>query len=135
MLSPNVTFRGMKMKSKLLVVLSTLALAIGMMAQVASQTAPATPSQDAKSCACCNHDKADAKAADDCCKDCCKDGKCAMMSKDGMNGAKCPMAKNGKMADGKMCCSGNKCPMTAKSGKGKGSCCCGDMDSHTQPGV
>ena len=124
------------MRNKALVVLSMLVLAVAMMAQAATQSTATTPAQDGKTCACCNHDKADAKAGEACCKDCCKDGKCAMMSKDGMKGAKCPMmAKDGKAADHKMCCSGDKCPMSDKNNNGKGSCCCGDMAGHTHPGM
>ncbi len=70
------------MKSKLLVILSTLVMALALMAQSATQTTP--PADQAKTCACCSHDKADGKMT--CCgKDggCCKDGKCDMMSKDG----------------------------------------------------
>jgi len=67
------------MKSKMLVVLSTLVMALGLMAQNAAQT-PTTPSGDnPKACACCNHDQAGGKMS--CCgKDggCCKDGKCDM---------------------------------------------------------
>ena len=123
------------MRQKLIVVVSMLALAFSMMAQTATQATPATPSQDTKTCACCNHDKADAKEGEACCKDCCKDGKCAMMSKDGMKGAKCPMmAKDGQVAPGKMCCSGNKCPMHAKANGGKG-CCCAGMTEHAHEGM
>ena len=124
------------MRNKVLVVLSTMALAFAIMAQTGTQAAPATPSQDSKTCACCSHDKGDAKAGEACCKDCCKDGKCAMMSKDGMKGAKCPMmAKDAKSADHKMCCSGDKCPMSAKNGKGKANCCCGGMGEHAHSGM
>jgi len=102
------------MKSKVLVVISTLLLALTMMAQNATQATP-SPSSDTKACACCNHDKSDAKAGKAWCKDCCKDGKCAIMSKEGTDGKKCAMmAKDGKMADGKVCCSGDKCPRHAK---------------------
>ena len=127
------------MKSKLLVILSTLVMALGLMAQSATQTTPPPAGDQAKTCACCNHDKADGKMA--CGKDggCCKDGKCGMMSNDGKDamtheqmmsgdnkaGNKCPMmAKDGKMAccgkDGG-CCKDGKCNM-AKDGK---SCCNG----------
>jgi hypothetical protein len=115
-------------------------MALALMAQSATQTTPAPSGDQAKACACCNHDKADGKMS--CCgKDggCCKDNKCAMMSKDGKDtmashehqmsgddksGMKCPMmSKDGKMSCcGKDCC-GGKCDM-AKDGKGK-SCCDG----------
>ena len=84
------------MKSKMLVILSTLVMALGLMAQNATQT-PAAPSGDStNACACCNHDKADGKMS--CCgKDggCCKDGKC-------------DMAKGGKG-----CCGGKMCERPA----------------------
>ncbi len=138
------------MKSKLLVILSTLVLALGLMAQTATQTTPPPAGDQAKTCACCNHDKADGKMA--CCgKDggCCKDGKCDTMSKDGkdamtheqmMSGDdkaanKCPMmAKDGKMSccgkDGG-CCKDGKCNM-AKDGK---SCCNGKQCERPQTGA
>ena len=138
------------MKSKMLVILSTLVMALGLMAQNATQT-PAAPSGDStKACACCNHDKADGKMS--CCG---KDGKCGqmskdgkdattmshdeMMSKDGKSGMKCPMmAKNGGK-DGKMsccgkdgsCCKDGKCDM-AKGSKG---CCGGKMCARPAAGV
>jgi hypothetical protein len=105
------------MKSKLLVILSTLVMAVVLMAQTATQTTPA-PSGDTKTCACCNHDKADGKMA--CCgKDggCCKDGKCDMMSKDGKDAMTHEHMMSG---DDK---AANKCPMMTKDGNGKMSCC------------
>jgi hypothetical protein len=117
------------MKLKILVIILTLSLAS--LAQTGSQ--PATPAQDSKACACCTHDKAEAgsKAA---CPDCCKDGKCPMMS--GSHAAmKCPMmSKDGKMADGKMCCSSNKCAMHGTDDKA-GGCCCGNMDDQKPAGM
>ena len=103
------------MKSKILVIATTLLMALAMMAQTATQATPAPAAGDkAATCACCNHDKADAKSGEkmDCCgKDggCCKDGKCDMKAhKDGKmaccSGDKCPMMKDGKMAEGKSCC-------------------------------
>src|ERR1019366_5127216 len=84
------------MKSKMLVILSTLVMALGLMAQNATQT-PAAPSGDSpKACACCNHDKADGKMS--CCG---KDGRCC---KDG----KCDMAKGSKG-----CCGGKMCERPA----------------------
>jgi len=128
------------MKSKLLVILSTLVMALALMAQSATQPTPPQAGDQAKTCACCNHDEADGKMT--CCGKeggCCKDGKSDMMSKDGkeamthehmMSGDdkaanKCPMmAKDGKMAccgkDGG-CCKDGQCDM-AKDGK---SCCDG----------
>ncbi len=67
------------MKSKLLVLLSTLIMTLGLMAQSATQTTPPPAADQAKSCPCCNHDKADGKMA--CCgKDgaCCQGGQCNM---------------------------------------------------------
>ena len=123
------------MKSKLLVIVSTLIMALALMAQSATQTTPPPAGDQAKTCACCNHDKAEGKMScsgkDGNC--CCKDGKCDMMSKDDkdamthehMSGDdkaanKCPMmAKDGKMSccgqdggcckDGKSCCDGKQC--------------------------
>ena len=101
------------MKSKILVITTTLLMALALMAQTAAQATPA-PADKATTCACCNHDKSDAKPGEkmECCgKDggCCKEGKCDMKAH-----------KDGKMA----CCSGDKCPMMAqKDGKAG---CCGD---------
>jgi hypothetical protein len=134
------------MRSKLFVIFSSLVLAMAMMAQNATQSTPAPAAGESKTCACCNHDKTDAKAGETCGKDCCKEGKCAM--KDGKmaggtsccSGDKCPMmAKDGKMAtgkmaDGKSCCSGEKCPMMAKGEKHAG-CCCPNMDEHQHAGM
>jgi hypothetical protein len=110
------------MKLKLFFAILVLSLSA-----VAQTAAPTTPAPDAKTCACCNHDKAESGAK----ATCCKDGKCPMMS--GKHEAmKCPMmAKNGKMADGKMCCSSNKCPMHGKDGKS----CCGNMGEHQPSGI
>ncbi len=93
------------MKSKMLVILSTLIMALGLMAQNATQT-PAAPSGDSsKGCACCKHDQADGKMS--CCG---KDGKCGQMSKDGKDAT---MSHDEMMSkDGK---SGMKCPMMAKN--------------------
>jgi hypothetical protein len=114
------------MKFKILVII--LALALASFAQTTSQAT--TPAQDSKTCACCSHDKASGDSK----SDCCKDGKCPMMS--GNHAAmKCPMmAKDGKMADGKMCCASNKCPTHAKAVKGSG-CCCGNMDEQKPAGM
>ena len=112
------------MKLKILSLM--LAIALTSFAQTASQ--PTAPPQGSKACACCNHDKAESGAK----ADCCKDGKCPMMS-GSHAGMKCPMmAKDGKMADGKMCCASNQCPMHAKAGKG---CCCGNKDEPKPSGM
>jgi len=137
------------MKSKMLVILSTLIMALGLMAQNATQT-PATPSSDnPKACACCNHDQATGKMS--CCG---KDGKCGQMSKDGKDaimshdemmpkdgksGMKCPMMANNNK-DGKMsccgkddagCCKDGKCDMS----KGSKDCCDGKMCEGPATGV
>src|SRR5271166_3087653 len=67
------------MKTKAMVVLFTMLFAMAMMAQTATPAAPAAPAAGDKAgaCACCGHDMANMKA-----------------------GAKCPMMKDGKMADG-----------------------------------
>jgi hypothetical protein len=137
------------MKSKLLLILSTSLMALALLAQSATQTTPPPAGDQAKTCACCNHDKADGKMT--CCgKDgrCCKDGKCDMMSKDGKGAMthehmtsgddkaadKCPMmAKDGQMACcGKGgCCKNGKCDM-AKDGK---SCCDGKQCARPQKGA
>lgn len=140
------------MKSKILVILSTLVMALALMAQSATQTTTAPTGDKAKSCACCNHDKtagnAEGKMA--CCgKDgsCCKDGKCGMTSKDGKDammphddmmskdskdGMKCPMMSGGKMEccgkDGG-CCKDGKCDMS------KGKSCCGGKCERPQAGA
>ena len=120
------------MKSKMLVILSTLIMALGLMAQNATQT-PAAPSGDSpKACACCNHDHAGGKMS--CCG---KDGKCGQMSKDGKTSMKCPMMANDK--DGKMsccgkdggCCKDGKCDMS----KGSKGCCNGKMCERPSAGV
>jgi hypothetical protein len=128
------------MKSKSLVMLSTLIMALGLMAQTATQTTPAPAGDKAKSCACCNRDKNGAAAEGQmtcCSKDggCCKDGKCAMESKDGTAGMKCPMMSDDKMAccgkDGG-CCKDGKCDMANAKGK---SCCEGNKCARPQAGV
>ena len=61
------------MKSKLLVIASTVVMALALMAQSATQTTPPPAGDQAKTCACCNHDKAEGKMA--CCgRDGGKDG-------------------------------------------------------------
>src|ERR1035441_7270774 len=93
------------MKSKMLVILSTLVMALGLMAQNATQTPAAPSGDDPKACACCNHDQAGGKMS--CCG---KDGKFGQMSKDGKDAT---MSHDEMMSkDGK---SGMKCPMMAKN--------------------
>ena len=78
------------MKSKMLVILSTLIMALGLMAQNATQTPTAPSGDNPKACACCNHDQSGGKMS--CCG---KDGKC-------------DMAK-----DSKSCCGGKMCERPA----------------------
>ena len=117
------------MKSKALVVLSTLVMALALMAQSTTQTTPST-GDSAKTCACCNHDQADGKMA--CCGKnaaCCTGGNCCQ----GKDGKACPMTskdQNGKMT----CCAGGKCPMMSKD-KGTKSCCGGKMCERPQAGA
>jgi hypothetical protein len=115
------------MKSKVLVLLSTLAMALSLMAQTTTQSTPAPGKGDNQACACCNHDQADAKMA--CCgKDasCCKDGACCQ-DKDGKA---CPMMS--KDSNGKTtCCAGGKCSTTAKNKTSK-NCCDGKMCERPQ---
>ncbi len=124
------------MKSKALILLSTLVMALALMAQNAPQTTPPPDTGTAKSCACCNQDQANGKMG--CCgKDskcsakngkCCKDGTCCQ----GKDGKACPMMS--KDANGKAtCCAGGKCPMMSnKDGK---SCCGGTMCARPQSGA
>lgn len=128
------------MKTKAIVFLSSLVLALGLIAQAAMQSTPAT-TDTAKTCACCNHD-ADGKVSccgkdNKCAKEgCCgKDGGCC----EGKDGKKCPMmSKMSDSKDGKMsCCSGkdNKCPMMSKTSKGEGKGCCGGKCDRSQAGM
>jgi hypothetical protein len=118
------------MKSKVLILLSTLVMALAMMAQSAPQTTPSTDNSTAKSCACCNHEQADGKMS--CCG---KDSKCGAKDGDcckGKDGKACAMMS--KSSDGKAaCCSGGKCPMMSKK-DGK-SCCGGTMCARPQSGA
>jgi hypothetical protein len=126
------------MKSKAFVILSTLVLALGLMAQTTTQSTPATGT-DSKAAACCDHAKtADGKAG--CCakgaESCCgKDAKCcnseSLTAKDGKEAKACPMMAKAK--DGKsMCCASGKCAAMAK-GSVKG--CCGTMCERPQAGM
>jgi hypothetical protein len=118
------------MKSKALIVCSTILMALALMAQSTTPTSPALSTNQAKSCACCNGGNADAKTA--CCgKDascCAKGGGCCQ----GKDRKQCPMMSkdsNGKMS----CCSGGKCSMMSeKAGK---KCCGGKMCERPQSGV
>jgi hypothetical protein len=125
------------MKSKALIFLSTVVMALGLMAQNSTQTTPAPTGDSAKTCACCNHDQAGSKMA--CCgKDagCCKDGACTQGKGgaccQGKDGKQCPMMSKDK--DGKTtCCADGKCPMMSKD-KGT-SCCGGKMCQRPQTGA
>lgn len=112
------------MKSKALVILSTILMALALMAQSATQSSPTPGGDNAKACACCNHDQADGRNA--CCgkgaaccgkgNACCKGASCCQ----GKDGKACPMMS--KDQSGNMtCCAGGKCSMTARNGKD----CCG----------
>ena len=117
------------MKSKLFVFLTTLVMALGLIAQNTTQTTPAPSGDNPKTCACCNHDKAGTTTG--CCgKDgaCAKDGTCSQ----GKDGKQCSMMSKDK--DGKMaCCADGKCPMMSKE-KAK-SCCGGKMCERPQAGA
>jgi hypothetical protein len=117
------------MKTKWIVLLVTLLFALGMMAQTATQTAPAGPAagDKASGCSCCSGDMANMKPGDKCPMMKGKDGKMAKgescCGKDG----KCDMAAH---KDGKAGCCGDKCPMMKKGDKtvanvsGKDAGCC-----------
>jgi hypothetical protein len=116
------------MKSKALILISTLLMALALIAQ-STQSTPAPSDNTAKSCASCNHAQADGKTS--CCgKDssCCKGGSCGQ----GKDGKACAMMS--KDSSGKMqCCAGGKCAMAPdKEGKG---CCGGKMCARPQSGV
>lgn len=117
------------MKSKALVFLSTVVMALGLMAQTATQATPAPSGNNGKACACCNHDQAGAKTM--CCGKsgaCSKDGACCQ----GKDGKQCPMMSKDK--DGKTtCCAGGKCPMMSK--EKAGNCCSGKMCQRPQAGA
>jgi hypothetical protein len=125
------------MKSKALILFSTLAMAFALMAQTA--TTPSAPAgDDTKNCAGCNHDQADGKAA--CCgkhagccsgKDaaCCKGGSCCQ-GKDGKACAMMSKDQNGNMT----CCAGGKCAMTSKDQAGQ-KCCGGNKCERPQAGA
>ncbi len=126
------------MKSKALIIASTFVMALALMAQSTSQTTPPPAENNAKSCACCDHARADGKMA--CCgKDasCCakggacgKDGTCCK-GKDGKSS--CSMMS--KDSSGKMgCCAGGKCAM-ASSKDGKTCCGGGKMCDRPQSGA
>jgi len=113
----------MKTQMKGMSVVVTLLFALTMMAQTATQTAPAAPADKTSTCPCCS-DKCpmgnDGKMADgkSCCNNgCCKDGKCDMAAHKGHTMA------SGKSCCAEGCCKDGKCDTaTHKSGKG----CCGD---------
>jgi hypothetical protein len=112
------------MKSKALILLSTILMALTMMAQSATQSSPATGSDNAKACACCNHDQADGKMT--CCG---KDAACCGKGNACCKGASCCQGKDAKacsmmskdQAGNMTCCAGGKCSTASKNGKG----CCG----------
>jgi len=118
-----------------MVVVVAMLFALAMVAQTESQATQAAPAtgDSAKACACCGHDKADAKTGDKCpmmeagkmadgnacCGDgCCKDGKCDMAAHKGHTMA------NGESGCGEGCCKDGKCNMAAH--KDAKAACCGD---------
>jgi len=106
------------MKSKALVILSTLVMALALMAQSATQASPTPGGDSAKACACCNHDQADGRNA--CCGKgaaCCGKGNACCQSKDGKACSMMSKDQAGNVTG----CAGGKCSMTSKNGKG----CCG----------
>ncbi len=121
------------MKSKALILASTILMALALMAQSTSQSTPATDDNSAKTCACCNHGQTDGKMT--CCgKDssscakggaCCKGGSCCQ-SKDGKACSMLSKDSAGKMT----CCAAGKCTMTSKK-DGKG--CCGGSKMCARP--
>src|SRR5690349_20228085 len=99
------------MKSKALLLASTILMALALMAQSTTQNAAPTVDNTAKACACCNHDQADGKKMACCGKDskCCGSGGDCCKGKDGKT---CPMMS--KDSKGKMsCCADGKCSMTS----------------------
>jgi len=123
------------MKSKALIVFSTVIMALALMAQSTTQPAPSPSGNNPKACACCGGDTADSKTA--CCgkaASCCgKDGNCGKGSDccQGKDGKSCPMMS--KDSSGKMsCCADGKCSMSEKTGK---SCCGGKMCPRSQAGA
>ncbi len=126
------------MKSKGILLFTTLAMALALMAQSTTPTTPAAPADNAKMCACCNHDQAAGDKTDSkmmCCGKggaCAKDGCCQ-----GKDGKSCAMMSKNK--DGGMsCCGEGKCPMMSSKEKGdkagKG-CCGGKMCQRPQTGA
>ena len=126
------------MKTKWMVLLMTLLFALGMIAQTATQSAPAAAAagDKASGCSCCSGDMANMKPGDKCpmMKDgkmakgesCCgKDGNCC---KDG----KCDMAAH---KDGKAGCCGDKCPMMKKGDKSAAAACCSEGAACCQGGA
>ncbi len=129
------------MKTKVMVVVVTMLFTLAIVAQTASQAAPAT-GDSANACACCDHDKADTKSGDKCpmMKDgkmadgnaccgegCCKDGKCNMAAhkdaKADCCGDKCPMVKDGKAAAAKSSAGCCKTTASASCCKNAAACC------------
>ena len=100
------------MKTKVMVLVSMLVFALAMMGQTATPVAPAAAGDAAKKCACCG-DMANMKPGDKC--PMMKDGKmadgksCCGKDSSCCNDGKCAMTKDGKMADGKLCCGATSC--------------------------
>jgi len=120
-----------QMKSKALLIASTLLMALALMAQTTTQNPPANGDNIVKACACCNHDQADGKKMECCGKDakCCAGGADCCKGKDGKA---CPMMS--KDTTGKMnCCAEGKCGMMSK--KDSKGCCGGKMCARPQAGA
>ena len=125
------------MKSKALILVSTILMALALMAQSTPQSTPPPTDNSAKSCACCDHAKADGKMAccgkgASCCAKgaaCCKGGNCCQ----GKDGKACPMMS--KNSSGKMaCCSEGKCAMASNKDT-RGCCGSGKMCARPQSGA
>ncbi len=121
------------MKSKALIILSTIAMALALMAQSANQSSPTPGGDNAQACSGCNHDQADGRMA--CCgkgatccgkgNACCKGGGGCCQGKDDKA---CPMMSKDQ-AGNATCCAGGKCSMTSKNSKA----CCGSNMCERPP--
>jgi hypothetical protein len=119
------------MKSKILVLLSTVVMALALMAQSTTQSSPNTGSDNAKTCACCNHDQADGKMTCSGKAACCGQGSACGKGASccqGKDGKACPMMSKDQ-AGNMTCCARGKCSMASKNGKG----CCGSKVCERAP--
>ena len=113
------------MKTKALVVVSTILIALALMAQSATQSSSSAAGDNPKACACCNHDQTNGKAIcsgkDGTCArnaGCCKGATCCQ----GKDGKTCSMMSRGNSGKAS-CCGQGKCPMMSKDKAAHG--CCG----------